>query len=209
MQATESSPSLLESMLPDSMLLAVASYLEGDDLLQLVLVSKKFHGLNEDLEKDIWKDICHKRWNYWPKYKWENLQKSKPQLVSTTWKQRYLWVEKDRLRTRLTHQELETGQWYFNFKESAGGRGPETLQNCSFRRGALILHGWPALQYRLVDGEQGQTMIIHEFPPHMIQRVSDGEWMIQNENVYMRSYHAENQILLYEVFKGLDQIRLL
>ena len=181
----EASPSLLQSMVPDAMLLNIASYLEGNELMQLEIVSKKFHSLHKDLEKDVWKDICHRRWKDWPRYKWENLQKIQPRLVTRSWKQKYLFVEKDYARKCLTWDDLRTNEWYFNFKPHAGGRGTETLQKCSFpERGRMILSDWPhPLYWQLGRHRQQQYMIINEFPPHVIERCKNGEWKIENENV--------------------------
>ena len=180
-----SSPSLLQSMVPDAMLLTIASYLEGNELMQLEIVSKKFHSLHKDLEKDVWKDICHRRWKDWPRYKWENLQKIQPRLVTRSWKQKYLWVEKDYARKFLTWDDLRTNEWYFNFKPHAGGRGVETLQKCSFpERGRMVLSDWPLpLYWQLGRHRQQQYMMINEFPPHVIERCKNGEWKIENENV--------------------------
>ena len=188
MESTSSS-SLLESMVPDAILLAAASCLEGSELMQLEMVSKKFHNLKEDLEKEVWKDICHRRWNNIPRYRWEKLEKAQPILVTKSWKQRYLWVEKDCSRTEITWEDLQKSEWYFNFKPCAGGRGLQTLQKCFFpQKGSMTLMGWPApLRCQLVQGRRHQLMLINEFPPHAIDRCKNGEWCIQNQNVLIVS----------------------
>ncbi len=189
--------SQLESTVPDAILLDIASYLDGTDLMQFELISNKFRSLNDSLDKEVWQQICHKRWMAWPRYRWKNLQESHRHLIRKTWKQRYLWVEMDYSRTRITVEELETSQWYFNFTPEAGGRGSETLTRCFFGRGFMIVFGWPPLRCRLVDDENQQKLYVSDFPPHTIERrASNGEWVIKNQNVICVSSH-ETDTLTY------------
>ena len=188
--------SLLESMVPDAVLLSVAFYLDGDDLMRLELISKKIRGLNESLDREVWQELCHRRWMAWPRYRWKNLQESHHHLTNKTWKQKYLWVEADYSRTRITMGELETSHWYFNFTPEAGGRGSETLTRCFFERGWMLVDGWPPLKCQLVDGGRVQKMYINNFPPHTVKRRANGEWIIKNQNVAVVSSH-ETDTLAY------------
>lgn len=180
----------LESMIPDAMLLTVASYLEGDELMRFEIISKKFHSLKESLDKETWKEVCHRRWREWPRYRWENLKKSHLRLTNKTWKQRYLWVEADYSRKTITIAELEGRSWWFNFTPQAGGRGLDTLTRCFFGRGFMVVPGFPPFHCRLVnDGEQ-QRLYVHNFPPQTIERLtSNGEWVMKNQNVTCVSSH--------------------
>eukprot|EP00531_Pseudo-nitzschia_arenysensis_P013691 CAMPEP_0116118564 /NCGR_PEP_ID=MMETSP0329-20121206/2170_1 /TAXON_ID=697910 /ORGANISM="Pseudo-nitzschia arenysensis, Strain B593" /LENGTH=200 /DNA_ID=CAMNT_0003612197 /DNA_START=89 /DNA_END=691 /DNA_ORIENTATION=- len=196
--------SQLESMIPDAILLAIASYLDEDDLMRYELISKKFRSLSDSLDKEVWQKICHRRWMAWPRYRWEILQESHHDLIRKTWKQRYLWVEMDYSRTRITLEELETSQWYCNFTPEAGGRGSETLTRCFFGTGFMIVLGWPPLRCQLVDGEHEQKLYVNDFPPHSIERqASNGEWVIKNQKVICVSLH-ETDTLTYRdgVFQG-------
>lgn len=187
-------PSELESV-PDPLLLAVSSYFGDEDLIAFELVSKRFRQL--DLLSS-WEDICHKRWKDWARYRWLNLRKSHPDLVSATWKQRFLWVEKDRSRRSLTHDEFQRIQWYFNFTPDAGGRGWETLRQCCFRGGLLYVPSYPPLKYRLThNAEDGrQELLVEDFPPHTIDRLAfNGEWIITNENVTIISCHKTEKLI--------------
>ena len=182
--------SQFESMVPDAMLLAVASYLEGDDLMRFELISKKFRALEEILDKETWRDVCQRRWRDWPRYRWENLQKSHLRLTNKTWKQRYLWVEADYSRSKMTIEELEGGIWYFNFVPEMGGRGLDTLTRCFFGRGFMIVPGFPPFHYRLVEDGGHQKVYVHIFPPMTVERLaSNGEWVMKNPNVTCVSSH--------------------
>ena len=190
------SASLVQSMVPDAMLLTVASYLEGDELMRFELVSKKFRDPDKSLDKEVWQHVCHRRWKDWPRYRWETLQKSHHHLITKTWKQRYIWVEADHSRMQMTPEELEASHWYFNFTPEAGGQGSETLTRCFFERGFMIVFGWPPLQCRLVDEGNRQRLLVNDFPPHTIERCANGEWVIQNQNITCVSSH-ETDTLTY------------
>lgn len=189
--------SRLESMVPDTMLLAVALYLDGTELMCFERVSKKIRGLKDKLDEVAWQAVCHRRWRGWPRYRWTNLQQSHQHINSKTWKQRYLWVERDFERTRITVEELETRLWYFNFTTEAGGRGSETLRKCSFGGGAMHVPDFPPLHYWLVDDGRQQTLCIHNFLPHIVERLaSNGEWVIKNRNITCVSSH-DTEALVY------------
>jgi len=189
--SSSSSSSLLESMIPDAMLLLMASYLDGDDLMSFELVSKKFRSL-PGLDTKVWQSLCHNKWTDWPRYRWEHLRKSHPRLVGKTWKQRYLWVSKDFRRTTMTTDELESACWYFNYTPQAGGLGSETLTRCFFRSGIMAVQGFPPLPCRLVfnDETNRQELKVYNFPHHSIARLEhNGEWIMTNENVTVVSAH--------------------
>ena len=185
----------LESV-PDSLLLAISSYLGVDELITFELVSKRTRKL--DLAS-LWEDLCDKRWKDWPRYRWVNLRNSHPVLVSKNWKERFLWVEKDHSRKILPRDELLRLQWFFNFTPNAGGRGWETLRRCWFHGEFLFVPSYPPLRYRLIppgNGDGPQKLEISNFPSHTIERLThNGEWIIKNENVTFVSCHETEELV--------------
>ena len=177
---------------PDSLLLAIVSCFDENDLIAFELVSKRIRNLNLT---SSWEGLCHKRWQDWPRYRWRNLRD--PYLIDKTWKQRFFWVEKDYARTILPRDELESIQWYFNFTPEAGGRGSQTLRRCVFRGGMMYVPSFPPLICRLVyhaDVRQ-QKLYVENFPPHTIERLAcNGEWIIKNENVTCVSCHETEKL---------------
>lgn len=185
-------PSALEAAMPDSLLLAVASYLAVPDLASFEALSRKFRGMRDGIDAHCWRPACHRRWSAMPRYRWENLRATHPRLAGEgwTWRGRYAWVEGDAARTRLTEDELAGRRWRFNFSPAAGGRGTATLRACRFRGGWMHVPEYPPLPYRLVDRDGGvHTLRVANFPPHEIERLPDGEWLILNENVTIVSCH--------------------
>mmetsp|Transcript_4049 Transcript_4049/g.8587 ORF Transcript_4049/g.8587 Transcript_4049/m.8587 type:complete len:249 (-) Transcript_4049:2019-2765(-) len=183
--------------LSDDIQLMIASFHLPLDLLNVACVSNQFRGLNVDR---IWKERCSERWKEWPRYRMSSSRISylESKLPNTCWKQRFLWVEKDVVRTTLDQEEFESLGWYFNFTPSAGGRGDETLTRCIFRNGLLHLARleYPPMPYRLdnVNSSQ-QRLIILPFPSHNIQRIDeDKEWLITNENVTFVSCGDEGEL---------------
>lgn len=185
-------------MIPDAMLLTIAMYLEADELMRFEILSKKFCGLKENLDKEVWQVVCHRRWKDWPRYRWENLRKSHANLTTKTWKQRYLWVGADYSRTLITTEELETRLWYFNFTPESGGRGLETMRKCGFFRNNMFVPGYPPLGYELVVSGQRQWLHIGMFPPHTVDRLANGEWIIKNQNVTFVSNHETEKLTYRE-----------
>ena len=169
--------------LPDSLILAVASFLPAKELCRLERIDKRTYRLDKD---DLWQSLCEKRWVNWPRYKLTptRMEWINENLSNMTWKDRYVWGEEDVRRTRITWEELGSLKWFFNFTPSSGGRGRATLQKCSFQQGFLFLSQYLPMPYRLEVEDGVQYLGIYHFPPHKIDRLPCcGEWIITNENV--------------------------
>jgi hypothetical protein len=194
---------MLEESIPEALLLVITSYLGIEDLMSFELVTRKFRDL--PLE-GLWETMCHRRWKAWARYRWENLQKSHRHLTLKTWKQRCLWVEKDFARTKLSEEELETRLWYFNFTTEAGGRGADTLRKCYFHGGYLFVPDFPPFPCRLINDGPAQRLHVEHFPPHAVERLlSNGEWVIKNQNVTFVSCH-EMDTLTYNERCFMDDV---
>jgi hypothetical protein len=115
-------------------------------------------------------------------YPYENYKKS----------YRHLFLEVR--RNKIQNQDLESLDWYFNYTPIAGGRGKDTLVSCSFRNGQLHLVGYSPLPYYI--SLDGSLLGIGIFPPHQVNRLPNGEWLIINENVTFVSCEP-NGVLTY------------
>jgi hypothetical protein len=170
--------------LPDTLIVTVASFLPAKDLCKFEMVDKR---TNRHIDKGhLWKKLCVDRWKNWPRYKLTSsrMEWIENHLHHLDWKNRYKWVEEDVARTRITWEELESLDWFFNFTPVAGGRGQETLRKCQFQQGFLFLSQFLPMPYRLEVVEGTQYLRVYHFPPHLIDRLPCcGEWIISNENV--------------------------
>ena len=179
----------LASLSEDILCSSLAPYFEAADMLILPCVSRGLRAFDPNLDS-LWRKRCCARWQNWPRYRLtdERDRALAERFPSFTWKEKYLWAEKDSIRTTLTKNELEGLGWYFNFTASAGGREDESLTHANFRDGSLHLIGmphYPPMPYRLVNvnSSQQQLMIV-PFPSHNISRnEEDREFLITNENV--------------------------
>lgn len=195
-------------LIPEELLLQVASYLPAQDLLQFQCVSTKTNRLNTDA---IWKDLCEKRWKSWPRYSLttERLEELDKRMPDTCWKTRYLVVEKDATRSELQPSDLHNLRWYLSFVLSGiRGEGRSDHMEVHFTPGqVLLVPGHPPLPYKIVRGQPPSSprsiranlrgdqpfssihwLQISDFPAHFVTRKrSDAEWLIVNENVIMVS----------------------
>ena len=194
--------------LTEELLLQVAEFLPAKDLLLVQSVSKELSLLDTD---SLWKNLCRKRWQPWPRYRLTDQRKQDLDrtMPNTRWQARYITTEQDATRTILHESELHERQWYLSFVLSGiRGEGRSDHMNAIFTPGgALLVPGYPPLPVELrqeeppaspdhiranLRGDQPfskrQWLRISDFPPHFISRkASDAEWLIVNENVMMVS----------------------
>ncbi|KAG7364609.1 hypothetical protein IV203_037811 [Nitzschia inconspicua] len=183
------------SDLPDTLVKNVASFLPPRDLCRFEMVDRWTHQLDTD---ELWKTICENRWKQLPRYRLTpaRLEWIRENLPSMNWKRRFVWVEDDATRTRITWEEMEAHTWYFNFTPEAGGRGSDTLQTCRFSQGFLFLSQYLPMPYRLEVLDGVQYLRIYHFPPHRVDRLPNAEWLITNINVTFVSC-GENEALAF------------
>jgi hypothetical protein len=177
------------SLSDDILCSSLAPYFDAQDLLSIPCLSRRLRASDANLDP-LWRKHCQRRWQHWPRYRLTDERDNElaERFPMYTWKQKYLWAEKDAMRTTLTKNELESLGWYFNFAPSAGGREDETLTRAVFRSGSLHLIGmpqYPPMPYRLVNvNSSQQQLLIVPFPSHNITRNEDDrEFLIANENV--------------------------
>lgn len=190
-------------MLTEDLALEIASFLPANDLLRFQCVSSSFSGLDTDVK---WRNLCQWRWKPWPRYELtpERLNNLN---TCTTWKEHYRRVESDATRTKIKKSDLLDLRWFITFRLS-GVRG-ETRSNpqrSTFSPDGLLVPGYPALSYEIIDeappspahihksqmGDQPfsteQWLKITDFPPHYITKsLSNAEWIISNANVILVS----------------------
>lgn len=121
------------SLLPDALLLSIASYLSSVELVRLESVNNSFRGLDTDA---LWKQLCIDAWRGKPRYEWNPTReiwlKERISVTNNLWKNRFIWVKRDLQRKIITQTELQSLGWYFNFTPMAGGQGRATLRRAIF-----------------------------------------------------------------------------
>jgi len=190
------------SSLTDDLVRHVATFLPAKNLLQLQCVSSDLSRLNTDR---IWKDLCEKRWESWPRYRLtpERMQAFKENFPGVEWKNHYRRIEREATCTELKQSDVLNLSWYLSFNLS-GVRGETNsdFMRVHFTPRGLLVPGYPPLPYKIVDeappsssyirsnrrGDQQfstkQYLQIADFPPHFVTRkLSNAEWLIVNENV--------------------------
>lgn len=121
-------PSMLVFATPDLLLDILRPLIDGDflrSLLLLSLVSKNFH--QATLSKEIWREICHRRWKgKWGFHpRWEralmdhsnsvNQKHKQRQEHLNFWKSRYFFEERDATRRLILAEELVSLVFDFRF----------------------------------------------------------------------------------------------
>lgn len=108
------------------------------------------------------------------------------------WRDHYRDAAEEGRRGRLRPEELAELRWAFNFTPTAGGLGSLTMQFVEFRPrepgspvGNLLMQGYLPLLYALSD--DGKQLNISSFPLHDVQRLTNWEWEITNDNVTFAS----------------------
>ena len=207
------------SCLNEDLTLCVASFLVANDLLTLQSVSVACSKLPT---QDIWKQLCIKRWEYWPRYnistpeRYEKFCREEEDATNSTWQQRYQRIYYEATRMELQQEDLYNRCWYlcFNFT------GMREDSRTPFGRvhftpwGALLVPGYPPLPYEIVNEapptppthirrqslrgdrpfSESQYLRVSNFPHHYItKKLCDAEWLIVNQNVTMISSSSQRQ----------------
>ena len=193
----------------DHLLIHVAAFLAPKDLLSFQCVSKNLAKLDTS---QLWHNLCKQRWEPWPRYRLTDervreMSSEEQDFLDSSWKQRYLRVEREATRITLKMEDLIHLDWYLSFSLT-GVRGDlrTPLESVQFSpSGTLHVPGYPALDYEIIQDappavqlpqslhgdrpfSQRQWLRISNFPPHYITRkASDANWMIVNENVVFLS----------------------
>mmetsp|Transcript_42351 Transcript_42351/g.128469 ORF Transcript_42351/g.128469 Transcript_42351/m.128469 type:complete len:236 (-) Transcript_42351:638-1345(-) len=207
--------------IPDDLILRVASYLPAPALASFQLSSCRLHRLVDEADRCLWRRLCERRWDRWPLYRlkpsrlaWMDAELGPADEAASNWRRRYMWAERDVRRRTTSLSELEGLNWFFNFTDSAGGKGGESLSRCHFTNDAVLcvlapphppgaplrppfVLAYAPLSCELLDGDGpgAQRLRIADFPLHDIGRISeDGQWIITNENVTIVSTDDEGTL---------------
>lgn len=135
--------------LADELWVSIAAFLPAADLLRFGSACRRAHGLPTDA---LWRALCEKRWAGWPHYKLSPAREAwlEERLPATTWCARYQHTETDAARTTMTHEDVCSLNWHFNFTPSAGGQGKKSLMKASFSETQLFIPEFAPLDYQLV-----------------------------------------------------------
>lgn len=147
----------LKDVIPDDLILNILSFVEAADLTFFQATCERYRNLPG--VDELWRKLCRQRWQTWPIYslRVDISSEGGPGIPGSTWKERYVWVERDYLRTEIRIDELEGLEWYFNFLPWAGGSSDtaETMSSAYFCQGQLYLlkYLWmyPRLDYNIVE----------------------------------------------------------
>jgi hypothetical protein len=201
----------LDSLLTDELLLYIAGFLPVQDLLRFQSVSIHFADLDTD---SIWKERCKLRWEPWPRYRLNERREvaldSITEMPNTSWKQRYLAIEREATRTQLQMSDLRRSKWYLSFvlppgvlRVSEGGRSEHVEVVFRANPNVLIVPAYHLpLPYEIMKeapptrpthiratfrGDRPfsnrQWLRIGRLPVHFVTRkASDAEWLLVNEN---------------------------
>jgi hypothetical protein len=178
----DDAPQLLT--LADEILRYIVSYGSVQELCRIES-SCKFFRESLDYSK-IWKTRCDETFEIFPRYACQ-----KHGYPSESYKDAFEYIYKEIRRTKMQVNDLVSLRWFFNFHPSAGGRGRNTLSECEFSRLDVTVNEFPPLPYAL---QEGTVLQISDFPPRVISRLPDGEWLIMNEFVTFVSSDADGTI---------------
>ena len=190
------------SSISDDLVKHIASFLPPKDLLQFQCISSDLSRLDTDM---IWKNLCQKRWDPWPRYRLtpERIQELNGNFPGVSWKDHYRRIEREATCIEIKQSDFLNLCWYLSFNLSGvRGETQSDWQKVHFTPQFLMVPGYPPLPYAIMDdppprslhirpnrkGDQPfstkQWLQIADFPSHGItRRLSNAEWMIVNENV--------------------------
>ncbi len=145
--------------IPDDLILNILSYTDATDLISFQATCKKYRKLSG--ANDLWKKLCRRRWQTLPMYSTGRRIGSSSEIETDTrcltWRERYLWVERDFRRTEISREELEGLEWHFNFLPWAGesSDGTGTRSSAIFYQGQVYLlkYLWmyPILNFDVIE----------------------------------------------------------
>ena len=106
------------------------------------------------------------------------------------WRDRYLHERADLRRTAITRDDLVAHSWRLRFREPGGGVQVREVppRACRFLSdGMFRLEGFPPMEWSVA--EDGDAVVISNFPPHRVQRRAhyDHGWTLENKNVILWS----------------------
>ena len=109
------------------------------------------------------------------------------------WRDRYLRERADLTRTAITRDDLVAHSWRLRFREPGGGVQVREVppKGCRFLSdGMFRLEGFPPMEWSVA--EDGDAVVISNFPPHRVQRRAhyDHGWTLENENVILWSVES-------------------
>jgi len=191
------------SSLTEDLVRHVATFLSAKSLLELQCVSSDLSRLDTEM---IWKELCKKRWEPWPRYRLtsKRIQEFEENLFpGVSWKDHYRRIEREATCIEIKESDLLNLSWYLSFSLSGvRGESNSDFVRVHFTPEFLMVPGYPPLPYEIMDesppssshirpnrkGDRPfsmkQWLRIANFPPHFIaRRRSNAEWMIFNENV--------------------------
>jgi hypothetical protein len=174
--------------LPDELIQSVFSFVDAKDLGLVEITCAYFRTITSPL----WKLCCDKDFSSFPRYRCQ----TNGYYGKDSYKLTYEWLFREVKRARITNNDLETLDWYFNFLPSAGGRGRFTLMECVFDQQFLTIPPFPILPYSIQ--EDGLYLQVSEYPLHDIERLPDGEWLIKNDAVTIVSCAGYGGTLRYQ-----------
>lgn len=136
--------------LDDDSLTCLAGFLSPSELLGFLRLNRRFHALPSAA---LWRALCEARWRPWPRYrldgKREEWLNARFPSVPREWIGRYRFFEEETARREITHKELQTLDWNFNFTHGAGGQGRASVVRARFTATELLLPNYPPLPYQL------------------------------------------------------------
>jgi hypothetical protein len=159
---SSSSSVLSFASLTEDLLLEIAQFVPAQDLLNFQCASIALSKL--DTEK-IWKTLCAKRWEPWPRYRLtadrvaalDRMDLLPSNTTTSIWKNRYRDIEREATRTKLELSDLQDTanvRWYLAFILS-GVRGearsdfiPVQFNTDNY----LVVPGHPPMSYQIVEG---------------------------------------------------------
>jgi hypothetical protein len=159
---SSSSSVLSFASLTDDLLLEIAKFVPAHDLLNFQCASIALSKLDTD---KVWKTLCAKRWEPWPRYRLTADRLAAydrvdilPNNNNTTsiWKNRYRDMEREATRTKLELSDLQDTtnvRWYLAFILS-GVRGEARSEFIPIQFSTdnhLIAPGHPPMPYQIVE----------------------------------------------------------
>jgi len=176
-------PSSNFTLLPIDHYLLILEYLESDDLLDCVKVSKSWYYLAND--DSLWGRLCKLLWC--DKQNYKELISPKSPLDTKHTKFQFFWSIRDSNRVRLTEAEMSKNIWRFSlFKSGFFDYFPQPNSIALFSLNPRLRHN-PCLgddqPWRLYNHPKRgtQQMQVANFPVYVISRSANWGWILTSE----------------------------